>query len=106
MALPIIPTPPTTPSRTQDPATFNTNIAAFLGFFGTLTQALNQFASEMPAEVDQAIAAAVAAYDPDGAYSAVQVDALLALKANDSRLTVSTANPSGGVNGDIWFKVD
>lgn len=78
MALPIIPTPPTVPSRTQDPATFNVNIAAFLTFFVTLTEAINEFSVELPDEVDSQIQAAIAAYDPDGAYSKVEIDEILA----------------------------
>lgn len=78
MALPLIPTPPTVPSRTQDPATFNTNIAAFLAFFATLTAAINEFSVELPDEVDDQIQAAIAAYDPDGAYSKVEIDEILA----------------------------
>jgi hypothetical protein len=106
MAFTTIPTPPPTPARNQDPETFNVRIAAFLAFFASLTEALNSYASEVPGEVDTAIADAVAAYDPDGQYSAVQIDGFLAAKADNSRITVSTAPPSGGVDGDIWFKVD
>ena len=77
MALPVIPTPPTVPSRAQDPETFNINIAAFLAFFLTLTEALNDFSAAVPAEVNNAIEDAVAAYDPEGNYSAVEIDTLL-----------------------------
>lgn len=43
--------------------------------------------------------------DPMHAANKQYVDTGLANKVSNSRLTISTAAPSGGVDGDIWFKV-
>lgn len=90
MALPEIPTPPTVPARTQDPATFNVNIAAFLAFFQTLTAAINEWSDELPDEVNAAIAAAVAAYDPNGRYSAAEIDEIFAQFRADAFFLAAT----------------
>jgi hypothetical protein len=126
MALPTPPTAPAVPTRESGKATFNVTLPAFLAFIVTFIDFIKAWNTAMPAEVDQAIADAVAAYDPDGQYSGAQIDALLAQKAatdlsNVSQatartkvgtgtaayrnLTISTAAPSGGSNGDLWFKV-
>ena len=47
MALPTITALPTTPSRTQSAATFNTNTAAFLGALPTFGTELNAFIASM-----------------------------------------------------------
>lgn len=77
MALPII-TPLPDPPSIADPANFETQAEVFLSALAPWTDDVNELGTAMPGEINSAIAAAVAAYDPDGAYSAVQVDALFA----------------------------
>lgn len=125
MALPEIDPLPTPPSQT-DPANFEDDSEAFVIALTVLVLQINAWSGALPGVIAQAIADAVAAYDPEGAYSADQVDALLAGKATtdlsnvsraDARtklgtgtaayrnLTISTSVPSGGSDGDIWFQV-
>jgi hypothetical protein len=89
MALPTIPPPPTVPSQEQPRPVFNANVAAFLTWMALVAPALDAWGDQLPTEFNALVAStlaaleaafedAVQAYDPDGAYSKVQVDALLA----------------------------
>jgi hypothetical protein len=123
--LPTITPLPPAPSITS-PATFEDDAEAFAGALPGFGDDFNALIGAVPEYVDEAIAEAVEAYNPGGAYSAAQVDTLLAQKAATDlsnvtqatarnkvgtgtaayrNLTISTAAPSGGSNGDLWFKV-
>jgi hypothetical protein len=78
MPLPTPPEAPPVPSRTQDDPTFNDNIIAFLAFVVSFIAFIKNWNTALAGEVDSRISAAVAAYDPNGAYSAAQIDAKLA----------------------------
>lgn len=110
MALPELTPPPAVPERTQAPATFNTNTAAFLNWMATLRGELDAWGDQLPVEfadqlaaVDQAIADAVAAYDPEGQYSAAQVDALLANYYTATQVDDLIAAQEARISADSYF---